>query len=266
MPELPALKKWRVQTTKTVALASFLCNLTKPIFSMKNLFLFLLLAAINTTGVQAQVKQSRQLAGFQMVQAGGGIDVFLTQGNTTSVVVEADNDLQGHVTTEVKGGTLVIGWESGFSWKNLLSSKRKASVYVTCPRLEGLTVSGGSDARGQSTFQADKFAVTASGGSDVTLTLNAKTLTSNASGGSDLRLAGRVERQVVTVSGGSDYHAFGLQSTTAEVTANGGSDASVSVDGELKSTATGGSDLRYKGNARLVSSHSSGGGSVRRAN
>ena len=212
---------------------------------------------------QAQVKQPRRLADFQVVRAGGGIDVFLTQGPTARVVVEAAADAQSHVLTEVQGGTLTIGWESGYSWKNLLSKQRKVNVYVTCPRLTGLTLSGGSDAKSESTITADEFQLQASGGSDVQLTLMAKSLTSAASGGSDIDLAGRVERQRVEVSGGSDYNAFALQSATADVRASGGSDVSVSVTGELSSSASGGSEVRYKGAARLRSS-ASGGSRARR--
>ena len=101
-----------------------------------------------------------------------------------------------------------------------------------------------------------------SGGSDVKLSLTAKTLTSVASGGSNVALSGRVERQTVRVSGGSDYNGFSLQSTTADVSASGGSNVSVSVDGEISSSASGGSYVRYKGTARMTRASHSGGGGV----
>lgn len=233
---------------------------------MKNLFRPRTLAvaaavALSSCSAQAQVKQPRQLADFQFVSSSGGIDVVLTQGSAASVVVDAAAEAQAHVVTEVRNGTLKIGWEQNYSWRSLLSSKRKVTVYITCPRLSGLVLSGGSDATSESNFTADDFRIEASGGSDVKLTLTAKSLTSVASGGSDVSLAGRVERQKVDVSGGSDYKAFALKSTTATVNASGGSDVSVSVDDELHSNASGGSDVRYKGAARVASSHS-GGGSV----
>ncbi|WP_310394382.1 head GIN domain-containing protein [Hymenobacter sp.] len=231
---------------------------------MKTMILLAGAALFASCTAQAQVKQPRQLADFQTISASGGIDVYLTQGSTTSVVVEAAPEAQAHVMTEVRGGTLSIGWERDYSWRSLLGSKRQVNVYVTCPRLAGLALSGGSDAKGQSNFSADDFKIEASGGSDVKLSLNAKSLTIGASGGSDVSLAGRVERQTVDVSGGSDYNAFDLRSTAARVQASGGSDVNVSVDGELASSASGGSDVRYKGSARVVSANSGGGGSVRR--
>lgn len=255
-----------MQATTEVILASIAVN-PYSVFAMKASFLLPVLAAVAASllscTAQAQVKQPRHLTDFQKVQSSGGIDVFLTQGSSTSVVVEAAPEAQAHVVTEVAGGTLKIGWEQNYSWRNLLSNNRKVNVYITCPRLTGLSLSGGADAKGESNFSADDFRIDASGGSDVKLQLNAKSLTIQASGGSDVDLAGRVDRQKVDVSGGSDYNGFALRSTTATVSASGGSDANVLVDGELSSSASGGSDIHYKGSARVASSSHSGGGSVR---
>ncbi|MFD2719742.1 head GIN domain-containing protein [Hymenobacter monticola] len=233
---------------------------------MKTLLFSTAVAAVTFAActAQAQVKQPRQVGSFQAIESSGGIDVVLTQGSGTSVVVEASDEAQAHLVTKVEGSALKIGWESGFSWKNLLSNNHHATVYITCPRLSGLSLSGGSDAKGQSAFSADDFRLQASGGSDVKLSLTAKSLTCSASGGSDVDLSGRVERQTVDISGGSDYNAFGLRSTAATVRASGGSDASLTVDGELTASAGGGSDVRYKGAARLTNASHSGGSSVRR--
>jgi hypothetical protein len=233
-------------------------------FSVYSFFLAGAAVVLASCTAQAQVKQTRQVGNFEVVSSSGGIDVILTQGPSTSVVVEAAPEAQEHVVIETQGQTLRIGWERNYSWRNLLSNKRKVNVYITCPKLTGLALSGGADATGQSTFKADDFKINASGGSDVKLTLTAKSLTSVASGGSDIDLAGRVDRQKVEVSGGSDYNAFSLQSNTADVQASGGSDAKISVNDELTSSASGGSDVHYKGSARVTRSSSSGGGGVRR--
>ncbi|OGX82830.1 hypothetical protein BEN47_18150 [Hymenobacter lapidarius] len=232
---------------------------------MKTFFITATVAAVSFASctAQAQVKQPRQLGSFQQVSSSGGIDVVLTQGPTSSVVVEAAAEVQEHLLTTVKGNTLEIGWERNYSVRNLLSSKRKTVVYITCPKLTGLSLSGGADAKSESSFSADDFRINTSGGSDVKLSLNVKTLTVQASGGSDVELAGSAERQKIDVSGGSDYDGFNLKSTSATVNASGGSDVNVYVDEEISTSASGGSDIRYKGNARLAKS-SSGGSSVRR--
>ncbi|GAA4003015.1 hypothetical protein GCM10022408_13150 [Hymenobacter fastidiosus] len=137
-------------------------------------------------------------------------------------------------------------------------------VYVTCPRLTALTVSGGSDARGQTPFTTGELRLSASGGGDIRLALTATTLTSSASGGGYIYLTGKATHQRVSASGGSDYHGFALRSTTADVHASGGSDVEVAVDGELSADMSGGSRVRYKGSARVLKAHASGGSGLRR--
>lgn len=230
----------------------------------------LLLTATVATGLtlpaaQAQERQTRAVAGdFQQVESSGGIDVYLTQGPTAAVAVEAAApETLPHIVTEVQNGTLSIHWERDYSLRGLSYKLRSVKVYITAPRLSGLTLSGGADGHGQTPILADDFRIRASGGSDVTLTLQAKTLRAEASGGSDVTLAGRVEQQEMRFSGGSDYHGFALQSTTASITASGGSDADAWVDGQLEASASGGSDLRYKGAGRVTSVHAGGSSGVK---
>ncbi|MGI4887376.1 MAG: head GIN domain-containing protein [Janthinobacterium lividum] len=227
--------------------------------SLTRLFSTAVAVALTTTGALAQQRQERPVAGsFEQVESSGGIDVYLTQGPAAAVAVEALPEALSHIVTEVRNGTLSIHWEQNFSWQKMGSvggfagRQRSVKVYITAPRLTSLSLSGGADAHGQTPLAADDFHIRASGGSDVTLTLQAKSVRAESSGGSDVTLTGKVERQDMHFSGGSDYHGFGLQSTTATINASGGSDADVWVDGELTANASGGSDLHYKGNGRLT--------------
>lgn len=225
------------------------------------------LAGLTLGTAHAQDKQTRPVSGsFELIESNGGIDVYLSQGPTAAIVAEAAAGALPHLLTEVRNGTLVVQWEKGFQPWKLAQRHSQARVYITMPRLSGLTLSGGADGHGQTSFTADDFRIQASGGSDVTLALQVKNLRADASGGSDLSLSGRAERQEIGISGGSDYHGFGLQSTTARISASGGSDADAWVEGELEASASGGSDLRYKGAGRATSAHAGGASSVRHVN
>ncbi|WP_133273307.1 head GIN domain-containing protein [Hymenobacter radiodurans] len=230
--------------------------------------LFLLLVACTLQFcVQAQTKQTRRTGNFEAVSASGAVNVFLRQGSATSVVVEASEEIQKYLKTEVQNGTLKIYRDRDFNWRDLVGSSKENSVniYITCPTLKAISVSGASAVKGQSAFTTNDFKIQASGASDIILSLTAKSLDVNCSGASDVRLSGQAERQKVNVSGGSEYQAYALQSRGAQITASGASEAQVNIDGELSSTASGASDIRYKGNARVVSSRASGASSVRAA-
>ncbi|WP_188555787.1 head GIN domain-containing protein [Hymenobacter glacieicola] len=219
----------------------------KPTTLLRSLALAALCSAATTSGVLAQ--QTRSVSGFQTIRASGAINVFLKQGASTEVKVDAPAELLDRIKTEVQGSTLSIYREKGLS---MLLSNQKVNVYITCPTLTGVEVSGASDVKSTTPFTADEFTIRASGASDVTMTINAKTLTATASGASDLRLTGRVERQQVQVSGSSDYQGYNLQSRTATVQASGASDAYVAVTDELSSHASGSSDIHYKGKPRVT--------------
>lgn len=200
----------------------------------------------------AQSSQSRSVGDFQAIQASGAIDVVLRQGSQTSVKVEAESDVLSSIKTEVKGNKLVIYRDNSNSslWSRLTDSD-KVKVYVTCPRLNSVEVSGASEIKSTTPFHADDFTVRASGASEVTLTLDVRNLNASASGASDLRLAGRAEQQQVHISGSSDYQAYDLKSQNAKVEASGASDAYVAVANELSSRSSGASDIHYKGNPRV---------------
>jgi hypothetical protein len=219
---------------------------------MKSFALLSSLAAllVGLSACSSVAQQQRSVGSFQMVKASGAINLYVRQGPTTKVEVDADQDVLESVKTEVRGNTLTIYRDKNFSLTSLLRSKT-VKVYVTTPQLAGIEVSGASDVKGETPISADDFRINASGASDVTLTLNAKSLTTNASGASDVRLNGRVERQQVDISGSSDYRASDLRSRTASVQASGASDAYVYVDDELQARSSGASDVHNKGRARV---------------
>ncbi|WBO83762.1 head GIN domain-containing protein [Hymenobacter yonginensis] len=198
----------------------------------------------------AQAQQLRKVGSFDKLRASGACDVVLVQGAGTEVKVQAEADVEKYIVTEVQNGTLQIYRDRNAP--SQLFNNKKVTVYVTCPRLTGIETSGASDIKSTSTFTADNFTIRASGASDVTLRLDTKALTVHASGASDIKLAGRAERQQVQVSGSSDYRANELQSRTADVQASGASDAYVFVEESLTSRASGASDVRNKGKARVT--------------
>lgn len=213
---------------------------------------------------QAQTRQARQTQAFTALNVSGAVNVFVKQGRETSVEVVAPEQVLPHIVTEVAGGTLKIYRDKSFNWKSLVNQKEnQVKVYITCPTLSGVTASGASDVKGESAFVLDDFRIQASGASDITLQVRAKTLTVQASGASDVKLSGEAERQQVNSSGSSDYRAFELRSRAAVVNVSGASDAQVFADEELSASASGASDIRYKGAARLVSNRTSGGSGVK---
>jgi hypothetical protein len=175
--------------------------------------------------------------------------------------VEVSSDDVDDILTEVQGGTLSIRRKRSwgfFDWGD------HGSAVVTLPKLVALTASGGSDVRAEGTFSGDALEIVASGGSDMALDVAVATLEVVTSGGSDLRLSGTARSAHVQSSGGSDLDASRLTVDDADVQSSGGSDLSIMVRERIVGNASGGSDIRYSGEPRVVNVNSSGGGDVSR--
>ncbi len=160
------------------------------------------------SSADAQQRETRPLEGFDAIEVGGGIDLFLRQGQSFVVEVEAEDGDAAEIVTEVRDRTLEIRRKSSFnffSWDG-----DPGAVHVTLPALVSLTASGGSDVRTEGAFTSDNLQIVASGGSDLVMTVSATTLEAQASGGSDMRLSGTVRSASVRSSGGSDLNASGL--------------------------------------------------------
>ena len=229
--------------------------LTRPLILMS-------LAAAPLPAI-AQERESRPLTGFNAVEVGGGIDLFLRQGDVFAVEVEAEDGDVAEIVTELRDDTLVIRRKSSFggffSWGD-----DDGAVRVTLPALVALTASGGSDATTEGTFSSDDLELTASGGSDLAIDVAVASLQAQASGGSDMRLSGSARAARVHASGGSDLDASRLTVEEADVHSSGGSDLSIAVRDRIIGDASGGSDITYTGSPQTIDVDTSGGADVRR--
>jgi Putative auto-transporter adhesin, head GIN domain len=206
--------------------------------------------------------QKRNVQGFHGVHIASGVDLYLTQGSEEAVAISAsDPEVRDRIRTEVKDGILEIYIEDHtWHWNHWGNQHMKA--YVSIRTIDLLHATGGSDVFFESPISSDKMKMQLSGGSDLHGKMKVGELTVTQSGGSDSYLTGSAGSLDLHTSGGSDFHGYDLVAETCHVEASGGSDAYVTVNKELSATATGGSDVHYRGNGVMRESHASGSGSI----
>jgi Putative auto-transporter adhesin, head GIN domain len=181
--------------------------------------------------------ETRQLPAFTKVESGAGIGVTIRIGPAEPIVVEAQENLLPIITTEVVGGTLRIGSKEGFT------SSQPVHVTAVVPSLDGLTLSGGSQATIEG-LAAQGLTIELSGGSAVTATGSASDLDLTASGGSRANLENLSTKTVaVDASGGSVANV--LASDSVSGSASGGSRVTVFGDATLDVESTGGSAVSH---------------------
>jgi hypothetical protein len=236
-------------------------NLNETIMKLIRIFMALLL--VGTTAKTFANTEDRHLTGFHAVDVAGSFDVYITQGSTESVKVEAPADIIGNILTDVKGGTLVIHTKNHFSWNNIFGNK-KVVVYVTIKDVTGIAVTGSGDAYFKDGITANNLSLHVTGSGDVSGKINAKTLESSVTGSGDIKISGHADSQRVSVTGSGDYAAKGLTTTNTAVTVTGSGDASVYASETLKAGVSGSGDVRYAGNPKNISKSKSGSGDIER--
>jgi hypothetical protein len=208
---------------------------------MKNTILFAVLALSSFAAIAQDGKviddknaQKRSAQGFHGIEISSGIDLYLSQGNEEAVAVSAsDLDVRDRIRVEVTDGILRIYMEDhGFHWGHWGNQHLKA--YVSCKTMDLLHASGGSDVYMEDVIHSDHLKM-------------------NLSGGSDLHGKLTIGELSVTQSGGSDSYVSGTATTLI---------AYLTVNKELTASASGGSDVHYKGNGVVRSSSASGSGSI----
>lgn len=224
----------------------------------KTVLLFCTLSLILGLQLNAQTTQERNISGFDEIQVSSGIDLYLKQGNTTSVTVKASDKVINDIETRVEGNKLIIKMKT----KNYRDWGRdRKEVYIVLNDLKRISASGGSDVASEA-FKLRDLSISTSGGSDMSLEVDADAISITMSGGSDINIKGSTTKLDVRASGGSDLSARNLKVDNCKIVTSGASDASIYVTGDLSMTASGASDINYAGNPNVVSSRSSGGADI----
>jgi hypothetical protein len=204
------------------------------------------------------VSEPRNVRGFSEVSLRGSGELTISQGNTESLTVEADDNILPKIDTVVEGDKLSIGVERGVS----ISPSRTIRYTLTVRDLSNVELSGSGTIRAGA-VRSDDFQIKLSGSGEIRIDgLSASSVRSQISGSGDIELRGKVFQQEVRISGSGDYIASELQSDSTSVATSGSGDARVWAEKELSVRISGSGDVDYQGDPS-VSKHVSGSGNVR---
>lgn len=205
--------------------------------------------------------ETRDISGFTGVHVSSGIDVYLSQGSSFEVSVEADENLHEVILTEVEGNTLVVKTDR----VNIRNAKSK-KVHVTLPELRSLKISSAGDCVGQTPFSCDDLRLSISSAGDLKLEVEADRIDLDISSSGDADLSGRARDFDVSLSSAGDLNAFDLIAEKVDVNVSSAGDARVHATEEISMTASSAGNIYYKGDARVMHSNSSSAGSISHRN
>jgi len=233
-------------------------------FSLLLLLAFLATDTLNAqswykSGVKGEgpkVKQTFDLASFDALKLAISGHVYLRQGNSQSVEIEAQENIMELINTDVDDKT----WKIKFD-KNVRNHEG-VKIWVTVPHLTAAMVSGSGDIQGMNYFKdLDDLRVAVSGSGGIELESDSDNLLASVSGSGDIELGGNTGDCQIKISGSGDVEAFDLETESCKVKISGSGDASVNVRNNLEVGIAGSGDVVYKGSPR-VRSKISGSGDV----
>lgn len=221
----------------------------------------ILFTSCNISGVTGNkniVKQTRIVKGdFTAVKVSHGINLFLSQGEKTEVISEADENIQDLLITEVKSGTLNIYFKE-------LVGKAVKNVYVTMPVISKIMASSAAEIKAKTLISSNNLTIEASSGADIEAEINVAKLYCESSSGADIDLTGSCTAADFHASSGADIDAKDLNSENVMAKSSSGADISVFTKKSLSADANSGGDISYYGNPEKIELNTSSGGDIKK--
>lgn len=190
--------------------------------------------AVRGSGVTAS--QTRTLPPFTAVELAGSNNVTVQVGAPQSVVVQADDNLIGHVRTTVRSGTLVIETTGSFS------TRTPMRVSVVVPRMTRVSLSGSGN-------------VSVDG-------VDSSSFTARLPGSGTMQVTGQTEHLEVSLQGSGRMSMPALIAGAVQVQLAGFGVIEVYATDSLDAEVSGSGSVMYAGNPPEVTSTVSGSGAV----
>jgi hypothetical protein len=187
-------------------------------------------------GSGEKASETRDVESFNRIKLTGSSEVIVTIGEPQSVTVEADDNLLDIITTEVRGGSLVISARESYS------SRVGVTVTITAPELRGVSITGSGDVSVED-LEVESFETSVTGSGDITA-------------------RGQADSLEAKVTGSGDIDCFGLKVRRAEASIYGSGDIRLHVSESLSGAVYGSGDIEYRGNPKDVERTVAGSGDI----
>ena len=208
------------------------------------------------TGNGNVVRQTRDLPEFTGIKVSSGIDVILTQGTPQRIEVEADENLQEWILTDVTGNVLNVHTD-----KSIRLAKTK-KVYVTCANLDQIEISSAGDVTAETPFKTDNLRIEMSSAGDLKLDVEANEISITISSAGNAYLKGKTGALRADLSSAGDLNAFDLEAKKGDVSVSSAGSARVYVTEEASFRSSSAGDIDYKGDPKITEINTSSAGSV----
>lgn len=230
-------------------------------------FLYVSFLMTSVTGFSQKSKNSAPVekifpnTGFDEVKISDKMDVELTFGAEDRLVIVTKPEIFAKLNVDQNQGKLSLSIKRG----SRLPARDDVKVFLTVSKIKSIQVANLSNLLVMNTVKGKEIDLNVSGGSTLHAPLQVEHLNLNVSGASMVHLEGFAHQIDSQLSGNSKLTDFQFLCQKLTGSFSGQSSAEISVAEKITYTGSGGSSLKYKGNASVEAMGTSGDSSVSRA-
>lgn len=195
---------------------------------------------------------------FTRVSVQQSITLYISQGKTEGITVEADDNIIPYIKTEIKDGQLNVFLDP----EVIVRGYTAMNVSVSMPVITDINVAAAGRLEGSSLFTVNKLEIVASGAGNVKLEVKGSEVDVEASGAARLEFKGEVEHVDLEMSSASTLKAWELRVKDCDAEISGAAKAEVSISGRLEAEISSAGILIYDGNPQITKQNVTGRGAL----
>ena len=205
--------------------------------------------------------EQRAVSSFDNIEIDGVFNIYLSQGDTESVTVEIDDNLQQYVIVHNKGSKLVLDTKNNINFRKVT----KNNLYIIIKDIHLLDIDGVGNVETQTALRCKDLKLGIDGVGDCALELYCDRVELDYDGVRNVALRGKTVELIVDKDGVGNLNAEELEAQNVDISNSGVGNATVHASGELSISNSGVGSVTYSGGATIEKLSSSGVGKVTKA-
>jgi len=205
-----------------------------------------------------QTSETRKVPDFTKIDVSGEFKLILKQDSSSSLTINADDNLLKYIKTTVTDGKLKI-----YTKKSICNSGELV-VTIGVRHIDDIGASGAVtiESAGKITTQDLHFDL--SGATKVNMDLNAANVHTEGSGATKISLTGQASSHHVELSGAGKLMAFDFVVGEYRIETSGATKCEINVLNSLSVETSGASKIEYRGNPKTINNDKTGASSVQK--
>jgi hypothetical protein len=200
------------------------------------------------TGSGNVINETPKVSGFNQVALDGIGTLIITQGNTESLTLEAEDNVIPHIKTTVKDNRLQISYDNA----GTPTTTKPVKLHLTVKNISSIDISGAGKLNANN-LSTDNLNLFVNGAAEGNLTnINMNTLVLTISGAGKLSASGNVDTQTITINGAGEFNAPSLLSQSTTITINGAGKGTVNANKTLNAIINGAGQVNFFGNPQIT--------------